>query len=82
MNAIILQKCIKELSEQIPRLDYVRGMLETLAAMLPQTQMAAGTNIIPSGQTAPFTPHNIFNSAEAGVPGGNLEAIKKMATGV
>ncbi len=37
MNNTILTKCLKELGEQTPRLDYVRGMLETLIEMQPKT---------------------------------------------
>ena len=36
MNTEILTKCLKELGEQSPRIDYVRGMLETLIAMQPK----------------------------------------------
>lgn len=38
MNRNILQKCIDELKEPVsPRLDYVRGMLETLLEMMPES---------------------------------------------
>jgi len=30
MNTVILKKCVEELNKETPRLDYVRGMLETL----------------------------------------------------
>lgn len=30
MNNIILKRCLDELSSEAPRLDYIRGMLETL----------------------------------------------------
>lgn len=33
MNNAILQKCLAELEKGEPRLDYVRGMLETLIAL-------------------------------------------------
>jgi hypothetical protein len=33
MNTKILQKCLEELDKETPRLDYIRGMLETLVSM-------------------------------------------------
>lgn len=36
MNTNILQKCIAELDQVSPRLDYIRGMLETLIEMAPK----------------------------------------------
>jgi hypothetical protein len=33
MNTNILKKCIDELNAETPRLDYLRGMLETLLEM-------------------------------------------------
>lgn len=33
MNTKILQKCLDELNKESPRLDYLRGMLETLVEM-------------------------------------------------
>ncbi len=33
MNTQILQKCLSELDKSEPRIDYVRGMLETLVSL-------------------------------------------------
>ena len=33
MNTTILQKCLDELNKESPRLDYVKGMLETVISM-------------------------------------------------
>lgn len=33
MNTNILKKCLEELSKEGPKLDYIRGMLETLIEM-------------------------------------------------
>lgn len=41
MNNTILRKCINELSAEKPRLDYLRGMLETLVEMQPDRPGAA-----------------------------------------
>jgi len=35
MNTTILKKCLTELSQETPKLDYVRGMLETLIEIQP-----------------------------------------------
>lgn len=35
MNTNILRKCLAELTAENPRLDYLRGMLETLMEMQP-----------------------------------------------
>lgn len=65
----ILQKCIKELKEEKPKIDYVLGMLEVLSEMsdkplITQTQPAYETkpNFIPAIPTSSFdetTPENI-----------------------
>lgn len=34
MNKKILQKCLEELSKEEPRIDYIKGMLETSYEML------------------------------------------------
>jgi len=36
MNRKILQKCIDELNKENPKLDYVRGILETIIDTLPE----------------------------------------------
>lgn len=37
MNTSILQKCLAELQKETPDLSYIRGMLETLIDMQPNT---------------------------------------------
>lgn len=39
MNRKTLQKCIDELSKDSPKLDYVRGILETLIESLPEEKV-------------------------------------------
>ncbi len=52
MNNTILQKCLKELGEATPRLDYVRGMLETLIELSHATSITKTTIEYPK---APIT---------------------------
>ncbi len=56
MNRKILQKVIDELATENPRLDYVRGVLETLLDSLPTgeltyTPLDVTSNIIASRKT-------------------------------
>ncbi len=58
-NTSILKKCLAELSEPTPRIDYVKGMLETLIEMQPTTY------------TAPFLPKTlppITSEIDPGLP--------------
>ncbi len=75
MNIEILRKCLLELGTDAPRLDYIRGMLETLIAMDPNNQAAKAAT--PKSPMTPMTPNVVH------VPGlppmGNLDVIKKMA---
>lgn len=45
MNSI-LTKCIAELKNEAPRIDYVLGMLETLSEMQPPLNAQAAPNIL------------------------------------
>ncbi len=74
----LLKKCIVELQQETPRLDYVRGILETLVDM---NQPLATTGLFgPVGQLVPPTIAT-FASAVAGIPApsGSLDEIKRMA---
>ena len=43
MNTSILNKCVEELSKEDPRLDYIRGMLETLIEMAGNSKVEQRT---------------------------------------
>jgi len=43
MNSVI-QKCVEELAKDSPRLDYVRGMLDTLLSMNEQPVQVLATS--------------------------------------
>ena len=68
-NTAILKKCLEELSKDSPRLDYLRGMLETLVEMQNNFYISP---LIPKGQmieTNPFafshgTPTTSANTTE------------------
>lgn len=53
MNKTILQKCIFELSQSSPRLDYIQGMLETLLEMTPDTTEPIKTYTFASATPTP-----------------------------
>ncbi len=76
MNITILQKCIDELNSESPRLDYIRGMLETLIAMSPKEATPAEVKKmlgVPDLNKMPVP----------GVPSvSNLDEIKRMAGGI
>ena len=58
MNDVI-RKCVDELAKEAPRLDYVRGMLDTILSMNEAVKPVIG----PSGSAligiAPLTPEDI-----------------------
>ncbi len=64
MNTPILRKCLEELSKENPRLDYVRGILETLIDSQPLLQTT------PNGiQTVPWTSQAISSTVvDPGLP--------------
>lgn len=47
MNRAILQKVIDELNKPEPRLDYVRGVLETVMEGLPEAKVITGQTMLP-----------------------------------
>lgn len=49
MHTIILERCLTELTMEAPRLDYIRGMLETLVSI--ETPVIS----TPTPFLAPFT---------------------------
>lgn len=53
MNNVI-QKCVDELNKEAPRIDYIRGMLESLLVM-NEPSTISGTNI---RSTVPFVGGN------------------------
>lgn len=72
----IIQKCVDELDSPTPRLDYIRGMLETILSFSDETP----TSIPPTvklntlASKAPYTPHlegTVMDEA------GTLDAIAK-----
>ncbi len=69
MNRTILEKCVAELSVENPRLEYLRGMLETLLAMMPKEVSTAELKAVLN----PSTP----------IPGGQayLDELKRMSGG-
>jgi hypothetical protein len=51
MNRKIIQKVIAELNKENPKLDYVRGILETLLESLPENIIASVPYITPTSTT-------------------------------
>jgi hypothetical protein len=58
MNTQILQKCIEELKQTNPKIDYILGMLETVVAMSaqppqypPMNYPSTPSHVIPYGVT-------------------------------
>jgi hypothetical protein len=58
MSTHILQKCLEELNKEVPRKDYVIGMLETLIAMkhepLPITSVIHEKPVLQTVETASY----------------------------
>jgi hypothetical protein len=50
MNTTILQKAVDELNKDAPRLDYIRGLLETLIEIAPKP-----APVVPSFQEKPVS---------------------------
>ncbi len=80
MNTTILQKCLTELGTEHPRLDYLRGCLETMMEMSSLLKPLAMAGLsVPVGQLLPPTT-STFSTANAGIPvRNNLDEIKRMA---
>lgn len=56
MNSSVIQKCVEELAKDDPRLDYVRGMLDTLLSLNPvPTLQTLGINTSAT-PTTPYIP--------------------------
>lgn len=75
MNPII-QKCLDELSKDSPKIDYVRGMLETVLAMTP-----TNTIMFPAPKAArPAAPAEVIDEAAAldAQVRAAIEAVKKL----
>ncbi len=79
MNTTILQKCLKELESENVRIDYIRGMLETMLELSSKIIYTPPTT--PLSQSGVFsTPGGTFSTANAGIPSrSNLDEIKRMA---
>jgi hypothetical protein len=56
MNRKIIQKLIDELAKETPRLDYIRGILETLLESLPEDRQVDLRTIFPQENTTTGTP--------------------------
>ncbi len=86
MNRKLLTKVLDELNKESPRLDYVRGIMETILESLPEEKTPAGLGNVyrdvfplnPVGTTTPRvanTDPSLINTLEAGVP----NMMKKMS---
>ncbi len=77
MNRTVIEKCLQELSVENPRLDYVRGMLETLLAMMPKEVSTAELIKVLDGNNKVNVP---------GLPphqgGAYLDELKRMSGGM
>ena len=76
MNTTILQKCLDELSKESPKLDYIRGMIETLLAITESPKTVHITK--PEPQHMHHVPTNIIE----GVPtlsASMIDRVKKSA---
>lgn len=86
MNTTILQKCLSELEKETPKLDYVRGMLETLISLEPQQKNEVETHalkkVVESGQlyNIPARDSHDESSILDGVATAKLEQIKRVAS--
>ena len=77
MNTIILKKCLDELTQDKPNIDYVRGMLETLIEMQPVSEITREKVI-----TSPFVPEQSKDEAAIldAEARAKLESIKGLNT--
>lgn len=64
----LLKKCIEELAKQEPKLDYVRGILETLAEQEPEKP------IVPPVSSTPVSP-NIHPISTGSPEGGAWDVL-------
>ena len=57
MPVAILQKAVDELKGTTPRLDYIRGLLETLIELQPKPAVVSGEPFKGFGFVPPPSPH-------------------------
>lgn len=80
MNTSILRKCLEELGKDSPKLDYIRGMLETLIEMqgAQKTVLLPPSTYIPNitYTTAPTTDEASILEAKARVAMDKMKDIK------
>lgn len=76
----ILEKCLAELSNESPRLDYVRGMLEVLLASQPAGSSNGRTAVFGTASVSPIlTPATTDEAAILDAKArASLEAVKKL----
>ncbi len=74
MNTTILKKCIDELNAENPRLDYLRGMLDTLMEMSQQTILPPTIPYMPI-----FSPKNVIKAPEQMDDAAMLDARARQA---
>lgn len=84
MNRKTLQKVIDELNKPQPRLDYVKGILETMIDGLPEQPLLVATQVDTlNPPTHTTTPATNFSDDEASVLDGiakaRLESIKEIS---
>lgn len=72
MPISILQKAVDELGKESPKLDYIRGLLETLIEIQPKP--APVSNIPFAGFTPPAPPAHIGANGKAAIKMGPLSA--------
>lgn len=79
MNVNILLKCLRELEQAEPKLDYLRGMIETLIEMshptIEQAAKAAGMDKLLPALARPADEGSALDSTAAA----KLSEVKKMA---
>lgn len=73
MNHSVLQKCVDELSKDNPKLDYVRGMLETLLSM-------SEPNVVTFTSTTPLPVLGAITTAHAVSDEGSILDAKARAS--
>lgn len=81
MNSVI-QKCVDELAKDNPRLDYVRGMLDTLLSMNESPRAAdtiAATSSIGPNRVVPVVTVTDEGSALDAVATFSVDKIKALA---
>ncbi len=61
MNTNILRKCVEELKQESPKIDYILGMLETVIELSTSSLIGTGTTTLPYNSFPIVSPVSVIS---------------------